>query len=277
MKLRILACFAAPALLLCAEGGSLNGPVPALVYDETTRALRPMIGVPGAAYLGAAIVSDIDGARVSPDSRLVVIRRGSEVSLAPVATTAASALAVANGREVRLWNAEGTPVALAAAPGAVLTVAAANDHAVIGVEGGVYVLDATEARRIALADQPVAIAIAGPDVYFADSTRGEAWVLRNYRDGGEPALAARIDGARGVAVSPHHLLIAGARSVMAVQLTSLETAWTLDLEFEASGLETLGTAGWLLNAGQPGPLQVLSIEAGTPAVFFVPRGTQEGN
>jgi hypothetical protein len=277
MNIRIVAFLAAPGLLMCADGGSLNGPVPALVYDEAARALRPMIGMPGAAYLGTPLFSDIDGARVSSDSRLVAIRRGSDVSLAPVTGTAASPLAVASGAEVRLWDTAGAPVALAAAPAAVLSVAAAQDHAVVGVEGGVYLLTSNEAKRVALADQPTAVAISGSDLYFADSARGEAWVLRNYREGGEPALAARLDGARGVAVNRQQLLIAGARSVMAVHVGSLEPAWTLDLDFETSSLETLGSAGWLLNAGKPGPLQVLSIEDGTPAVYFVPRGTQEGN
>jgi hypothetical protein len=55
------------ATALLAQSGGIRGPVSGLVYDGAARAIRPVNGVPGAAYLGSPVVAEIDFASVSPD------------------------------------------------------------------------------------------------------------------------------------------------------------------------------------------------------------------
>ncbi|MCP5111736.1 MAG: hypothetical protein GY953_12975, partial [bacterium] len=66
------------ALTLAAQ---VRGPVSGFVYDGYERALRPIIGFPGAAYLGLAVTGAVDAASASPDGRLAVISEGSDLYL----------------------------------------------------------------------------------------------------------------------------------------------------------------------------------------------------
>lgn len=69
-----LVTFLAVAGGLTAQSGSLRGPLAGYVYDHAERAIRPIMGVPGASYLDQPVVSELDFASVSPhgDSALVV-------------------------------------------------------------------------------------------------------------------------------------------------------------------------------------------------------------
>jgi hypothetical protein len=126
-------CFAALAWLLPAAGlmaqtGSIRGPVSGVVYDGAERAIRPMMGVPGAAYLGAPIAGRLDFASVAPDGgralavtggRLFLLRGlnagavrwvplEDESAVPMVAWRADSAAAVVwspAGNRIRLWSA----------------------------------------------------------------------------------------------------------------------------------------------------------------------------
>ena len=61
------------AVLLPAEDSTrLTGPTSGLLFDAPSRAIRVVMGVPGAAYLGAALASDLDNGSVSPNGRLAV-------------------------------------------------------------------------------------------------------------------------------------------------------------------------------------------------------------
>jgi DNA-binding beta-propeller fold protein YncE len=44
----------------------LSGPVPGFVFDQTSQSIRPLVGVPGSAYLGSSVVDGFDAASVSP-------------------------------------------------------------------------------------------------------------------------------------------------------------------------------------------------------------------
>ncbi len=54
----------------------IGGPVAGTVYDGHERALRPVIGTLGAAYLGLPLTGKVDAAAVSPDGRLAVVAEG---------------------------------------------------------------------------------------------------------------------------------------------------------------------------------------------------------
>src|SRR5579885_1735285 len=77
--------FKTSVLLLCAlpllgwadDRTSVSGPVSAFLFDSQTRSIRPMIGFPGASYMGDAVTTDVDAASVSPDgSAALAVRQG---------------------------------------------------------------------------------------------------------------------------------------------------------------------------------------------------------
>jgi hypothetical protein len=279
--------FLAPVVLMFgAESGSLNGPAPALVFDAASKAVRPMIGIAGSSYLGGAIASEVDAVVASPDGKaaaylkggsLYMLQNGSSVLLAqnvdgPLAWAADSGTIATAGV---LFGTDGSSTPLARSGGTINALAAAKHHAVAAAEGGVWLLTADSARQIASADKPVSVSIQGSNLYFADSARGEVWLLRDYVNGGEPVLVAKAEGAMGVDAEGSLVLISAGRKVIGLRSSSFNPVFELELDFDASSLTRLNRSTWLLNAGQTGPLQVLSLD-GDPAVYFVPR-SEEAN
>jgi hypothetical protein len=79
-KTRILALLVLLAPAACAQQGAVSGPLTGLVFDPAARAIRPILGIPGAALLGdPAIAADgLTTAYVSPrqDSALLATGEG---------------------------------------------------------------------------------------------------------------------------------------------------------------------------------------------------------
>ena len=50
----------------------LRGPLGGFVYDGARQAIRPLLGVPGASYLGEAVVASLDSAWIAPDGKQAV-------------------------------------------------------------------------------------------------------------------------------------------------------------------------------------------------------------
>ena len=65
----VKATLVAVALCTCAAAadGRLNGPVSAVVYDEASRSARSVVGIPGSAYVGAALADGMDLAAFAPN------------------------------------------------------------------------------------------------------------------------------------------------------------------------------------------------------------------
>jgi hypothetical protein len=281
--MRAPALFTLGAMLVCAaDSGRLDGPAPAMLFDSASRAVRPMVGVAGSAYLAGAVAHDVDNAVASPDGTAValvkegslhVLRNGAATALADNVAGAiawsADSLTIATERAL-VSTSGGRTVRLAAWDGNARAIAAAADHAAAAAPGGIWLLTADSARRIAIADDPIAVDIAGSDLYFADRARGEVWMMRNYRNGGEPVLVAKLDGVVGVEAEGRVLIIAGGRKVLALRSGGFEPLFEIELDFEATSLARLNRSTWLLNAGREGTPQVLSTD-GEPAVYFVPR------
>ena len=58
-----------------------SGPITGAIFDTATRSIRSIMGLPGAAFLGAAASSTWDLAMPSPDGKRAVALRGAELSL----------------------------------------------------------------------------------------------------------------------------------------------------------------------------------------------------
>lgn len=298
-----LATVALTAFAVAADG-RLNGPVSAFVYDNTSRSVRPILGVLGAAYAGDALADGMDAAAFAPsglaglfvkDGGVYLMRQSAEGAWNTVRIGEGSATAsivwsgdsltaaVIDGRSAGIYKLDGSlsatiaaipgPVAAAALDGQCLIAAIVSDGG-----SGVYLLQSgSEAKLLARADKPVSVAVSGTHVFFADRGRNEVWDLRNYREGGDPRLVAAVEDPVGVAAAADLVVFASAsgRKVSGVRPGSAEPVFDLALDFEPAGVERFGNTGWLLNAGRSGPLQVLA-GGDQPAVYFVPRG-QERN
>ena len=269
--------------------GRLDGPG-GLVFDSGSASVRTMYGVPGSAYLGAAVAEEISTGAVAPNGRAALyLRDGSLVlqkeSAAVLAEGLASAkiawaadsssFAVADGSDaVRLWKLDGSAIRMIAhAPAAIADLVLDGDRVIASAASGIYALEAGKpARVLAQTEGAADLAVYGADLFYADRTRGEVRVLRNYAGGGEPALIAKLDGVVGVGVAKNVIVIASASQKKAIGLRngSNEPVFDLELDFEPSSVDLFGDAAWLLNAGQSGPLQVLVADA-NPAVYFIPR------
>jgi len=194
---------------------SVGGPVTGFIFDSQARAIRPMLGIPGAAYLGSALVSRVDAAAVAPDGfsafavqagRLVLYTGLRSAVLKAVAIDgvipgvnqfawtsdggAAAVYASNSGQAQILTNlaespAAGAPIDLSGIAGAVTALAFDGQRLIIGAaapgSGGIYVASAqSPVERIAPAAGPSAIALAGADLYFTDRQSQQIWQVQSY-------------------------------------------------------------------------------------------------
>jgi hypothetical protein len=281
------------------------GPVSGIVFDRNARALRPMLGVPGASYLGDALLANLDAAAVSPDGDLALASlEGRPVlisglkSLAPSAT----ALDVLAGDRF-LWSSDGAWAAVCSRSGAqVLRDIRTNPAAgpaidlpadatalalgnggdlVAGFEAGLYLLTAGSAPRL-LAPLAAASAIAfrGADMFAASGE--QIWMVENFASA--PAASVFIEDAGAVvglqfSADGKRLFAADAKNrlLKAFETASRAAAGQAELDCAPSELAPFGSRNlWLLNSDPNGtaPLYVAT-GAGDPASWFVPAGRVE--
>jgi DNA-binding beta-propeller fold protein YncE len=237
---RIILAFCAASLALWAAALPVGGPSPGLVFDARSHTVRPMIGIPGAAYLGAAVVSDANAAFVAPDASTVLtvdmsggvaIHSGAKASsrnriVIPGALGNANLVAWApdsnsvaiysgtSGRAQILVNLAKSPSAgeafdLSALPGTVSALAFDGQQLLLGVTsdnaGGVYSVTTNGAPlRIAAATAPSAILVSGGDLYFADRSARQLWRMQGFAGQSAPTL---FTGDSGVLASPAGLAL----------------------------------------------------------------------
>jgi DNA-binding beta-propeller fold protein YncE len=59
----------------------MAGPISGVVYQSATRSLRPILGVPGGAVLGNAVLSDADAALVCPSGNAALVHTGGRAGI----------------------------------------------------------------------------------------------------------------------------------------------------------------------------------------------------
>ncbi len=121
---RLLISCSLAALLPIAAGAqptSFQGPIRGFVFSHGSRTLRPLFGVPGASYIGSAVMSDIDSASVAPGGKWAVITQGGHSScfqglsnLSPVESTPDGLI---DAVDHVLWNADGSYAVLFSSSG----------------------------------------------------------------------------------------------------------------------------------------------------------------
>lgn len=303
-----IAMFLFAASGLHGEAGAIGGLISGVVFDAPSRSLRPVVGVPGAAYLGQPVTRGFDAVSVAPDGRQAIVLAAGRLywmsdvlaglparelaeDVGPWELAAwrkdSSKVALSAGGRLLTASADGriVPLSLESVPGATSSLAVADDGSVLaGVAGaGVYLLEEGAAPVLvaALAD-PVSIAAAGDRVWVADRASGQVLEIRRYREAPELILFAGagqgVSDPVAVALSRRGAALwvadAAGRKTIRFDLATGEPAGQVNLDFEPARLEALGAAGFVLNehAGHGEALQVL-VEDSAPGVYFVPAPT----
>lgn len=285
----------------------LTGPTSGVVFHESSQSLRPVIGVPGAAYLGGAIGDRLDLAAAAPDGRRALVSAGGRLSLiqfdaesrdlessAQVAAIAWSAdsKAVAAAFESRtiLWrNLDGDTerVELAASPSEIRALATDGNLAAVATARGIYLLRSTEAQLVPNTEDTAAVTISGGDLYAAIRGRGEVIALRGFAGSSAPlSLAGPSAGLRdvvGVGASGDVVIAAdkAERAVFLIRSNTGEMVRRIDVDFAPTRVEALGRGVFRLNSGvQDEPMQVLALgsrpDLSEAATYFIPAA-EAGN
>ena len=89
-----------------------NGPVAGFIYQHDSQTVRPLVGIPGAMYIGSPVLSQVDSASVAADGKWAfVVKSGtgafvqSLAASAPVATTPDGLI---QGVDRVSWNRDGS-------------------------------------------------------------------------------------------------------------------------------------------------------------------------
>jgi hypothetical protein len=225
---RLLIALSALAVTGWAQSSAgLAGPVTGFIFDAKPGAVRPMLGIPGAAYLGGAKATGLDAASVAPDgSAALAVQQGGKLVLysglraIPVALAVKGAIASpdhfawdpssdaaavyssgsSQGQIVASLApspAAAGPIDLSGLPGPVTALAFDGQRLILGVtsadSGGIYLASATAGiQRIAASPNPSAIALAGGSLYFADSQSQQIFQVQSYA--GTPGAAVFANG-----------------------------------------------------------------------------------
>jgi len=253
--------------LALAQDSRLDGPVSGLVYDEQAHSVRAMVGVPGAAYLGAPVMAGLDFATVSPNGRSALTLKGGKLSMvrfgAELRTDAAAenyptpslASWTSDSSAVAIYGAEagiaiwrigadgiepaglGNPSSLGRISALAIEEGARSVAFLVDGDTGDSVYRTVEGSDPAMLAQGLditAIAAAKGSVYFADRGSNSVSVARG---SGEVALVASeplgISDPVGIAVHGEALLVASGanRELVRLNASSGELLGRVALEF----------------------------------------------
>jgi DNA-binding beta-propeller fold protein YncE len=218
---------------------SISGPVAGFVYDHGSRSVRPLLGIPGATYAAAPVLSGVDWASIAPGGKWAFVAQSGGAgfvqglsSAVPVASSGAS-LMPAVDRVV--WNRDGSFALLYSSSSGLLQRISLSDTAVspdapvdlsswgrpaalaidpsgsqiaFGVAGaGLYLFSPGQSPApISSMSKPVAAAFdeTGLRLYAADL---DQQVIVTFDSGGGPAPFASLAQADGSVLNPVGLAV----------------------------------------------------------------------
>lgn len=307
--LSLLLCLA-PVAAVAQEAARLSGPVSGIIFDSKLHALRPMVGVPGASYLGDALLTGLDAASVSPAGDRALAAAEGRLLLVTGLRDAAVQSVVLDGAidavDNIAWSSDGAFAAVYSSAGAsaqVVRDAARNAAAgtaidvpfavsalavgadgeiVAAAAGGVYLLAPGAAPRLlAPMAGAAALAVRGTSLYAADAAAGQLWLIEHFAT--SPAASVFADGLEspvGVALSADgkRILVASsqAKTVRVFDAASRAAVRQVDLDVTPTRLAGFGGRDvWLLNAADGTDPLFVATGGDEPAAWFVPAGREQ--
>jgi hypothetical protein len=297
-------------LLLPLLGAQLRGPVMGCVYDQVSGAMRPVLGVPGSAYVGRPILYAVQPASVAPDgTAAVAVAPGGLVWITGLDTPTplthaialdgplsgsirwngdSSAVAVTSGDTLRIYGRSGNELisrasidlAPLSAAGSILALDRSGVRVLFGIDSaGLYLLSAdAPPQLLASLSRPAYVALARQDrdLFVTDRADKRVLQIRDFATSPELLPVARITedtaDVAGLAYVAGNLLVAdrGGRRVVVLDPAGLLVR-QIDLDFAPDRLETLpGSSVLLLRAPWAAGEPFQVLETGELQVRFVP-------
>ncbi len=292
---------ASVAVLLPAEDSTrLTGPTSGLLFDAPSRAIRVVMGVPGAAYLGAALASDLDNGSVSPNGRLAVAMSAGAASLINVTDGSRSSLGSGCDGAIA-WNADSSAMAVNCSDGArlyriaggnaerlelahfaaakALAVDASGTAVFAAAANGIYRIDADSARLLASVENSSGLALAGKTLYAVDRAGKQVVALENLDASASLRMVAGAGQgledplAVGVSADGARLYVADggeSKSLRVFDARTAEMVVRLELDFDPGRVDALGNGLFLLNARKEAADTLHVLDARQLAVYFIP-------
>jgi len=247
-------------LSLPAQETRLSGPISGLVFDSASHSLRPIMGLPGAAYLGDPLAGGLEWASVAPNGEVALVAKDGKWYALRGLSGAAEWVEFLGGLpmpERVAWNSDGSAAAISAGEGGLrilrgllenpavssavelpgpvtaLALETSGECAVAAVkaagEGGLYLAcPGAPARLLAALNEPAAVVLArrGRDLFAADRA-GRILEIQDYREVARVMPFAEMPASGwdpvGLAVSADKRLFVAHRSERRVDGFDLES------------------------------------------------------
>lgn len=274
-----------------AAGDQMTGPTSGILIDPETRAIRPIVGVPGSAYAGESVVREADFALAAPDGRTALISTNSslyvvrrldsdqpvwrslgDAGLSPGRAAwsldaKALALYLPEPSRLQLWSGmQDAPetageVDLSTIDGRLSALAVASDGKTAfaafesGEQGVVYILKAGEAPRMLLPmSRPGAMAMQQKALYIADRERNEVIRIENWDF--SPSMATVATAAHGIS-NPVGIALAGRGETLLI--ANGDTRQVIALGLKSSAVEAAVDLDFIPTRLEPtGPVFLLA-------------------
>jgi hypothetical protein len=302
------------AMIALGEDSRMSGPVPGFVFHAPTHSIRPILGVPGSAYLGSMVVQDFDAASISPLGKSALATRGGQLYFVqgldlaePLATPIDGAISAvdrfawsqdglgsavysSDSRQAQILRAADpsqlpsvqSSLDLSSTDAAVSALAFDGKRLLVGA-GSVYLADPAGLKLLLRTVNPAALALGAGngDLFVADRDSNRIWTIRDYAGDATPMLF--IDGLAApvglrLSANGRNLLIAnsGNSSVDVLDVSTRSALKHIDLGFEPSRMDTVGSGALaLLNTGSSSEPLYLIDSGEDLAVYFVPGRSEE--
>jgi DNA-binding beta-propeller fold protein YncE len=304
--------------LLAASAGAQPGrfdlPAAGFVYSRGARAVRPLLGVPGATHLGAAVLQDVDAAWISPGGKFAFVTTPDGAGFLRGLSGPLTAAGAIDAVDRVVWNRDASLALLySSSSGRLQRVRFTDDNIIAEDPIDLTALGAPTALAIDAAGRRIAFGIAGAGVYVIDGGQSPALLSGMTRpataafgDNGalyavdadtrrivqfaaedaspsDFAVADAIEGAEfdpvGVAVSAsgNFLMLAdrGARNLRVYDIAARTAVNNIPLDFAPAHIQRLSGATFLLNRPRNNEWLLVLDAADAPRVWFVPAGTED--
>jgi hypothetical protein len=249
-----------------AQPGGFHTPTTGFVYSQGSRSVRPLVGIPGAAYPGPAVLNDVSGAWIAPGGKWAFVTRADHPAFVrglmdPVPSESAPE-GLIDGVDRVVWNRDGSFAVLYSSSGVRLQrVHLADDQ--ISAEAPVDLSSWGSPVTLAIdpAGRRIAFGITGSGVFAIEGDQGPVLVVSMDR----PAAMTFSDSGRLYAVD------AGMRRIvqfgMDLSPSDFASVEAADgVEFDPVGLAVSGSDKYLMVADRgTQSLRVFEIATQMPA------------
>jgi hypothetical protein len=234
---RWMFCTSILAAPLAAQSGFIT-PTTGFVYSGPVRAIRPIRGVPGSAFLGAPILSDADAAWIAPGGKWAFVKSASGYTfvrgLSDAAPTTIAADGIIDGVHRAAWTPDASAVALYSPSASriqrvrlgdsgisagdpvdlsglgkltTLAIDPAGRRIVFGIAGaGLYAVDEGQAPML-LVSMTAPAAAAFSDAGHLYAIDADAHKIMEFGADGSPSDFAMVDVPEGAAFDPAGLAV----------------------------------------------------------------------